>query len=94
VNNPAAGTQETSAAAQEQTASMDQLVNAAQELAKLSEELQAEVNKFKLDNDASATPGKMKICRKGTVQRDLALKSPAKLRDKSFGNNERAGLAA
>ncbi len=54
----AAGTQETSAAAEEQAASMDMLVNAAQELARLSSELQVEVSKFKLGeavtHDASA----------------------------------------
>ena len=44
----AAGTQETSAAAEEQAATMDQLVNASQEMAKLSNELQAEVAKFKI----------------------------------------------
>jgi methyl-accepting chemotaxis protein len=49
----AAGTQETSAAAQEQSASMDQLVNAAQEMAKLSAELQAEVEKFNIGEAVS-----------------------------------------
>ena len=44
----AAGTQETSAAAQQQRTSMDVLVNAAQELAKLSDELQDEVAKFNI----------------------------------------------
>ena len=48
----AAGTQETSASAEEQSATMDQLVNAAQEMAKLSNELQAEVAKFKIDTSA------------------------------------------
>ncbi|MDL5501907.1 MAG: hypothetical protein QSU88_01700, partial [Candidatus Methanoperedens sp.] len=38
----------TSAATQEQSASMDQLVNAAQELSRLSNELLAEVAKFNL----------------------------------------------
>ena len=47
----AAGTQETSAAAEEQAATMDQLVNASQELAKLSNELQAEVAKFKIGEE-------------------------------------------
>ncbi|VVB55456.1 Sensory rhodopsin II transducer [uncultured archaeon] len=47
----AAGTQETSAAAEEQAATMDQLVNAAQEMAKLSNDLQAEVAKFKIDDE-------------------------------------------
>ena len=44
----AAGTQETSAATEEQAVSMDVLVNAAQELAKLSNELQAEIAKFNI----------------------------------------------
>ncbi|PWB56802.1 MAG: hypothetical protein C3F06_00825 [Candidatus Methanoperedenaceae archaeon] len=49
----AAGTQETSAAAEEQAATMEQLVSAAQEMAKLSTELQAEVNKFNLGDSGS-----------------------------------------
>ena len=44
----AAGTEQTSAATQEQSASMDLLVNAAQDLARLSEELQMEVSQFRL----------------------------------------------
>ena len=53
----AAGTQETSAAAEEQAATMDQLVNAAQEMAKLSNELQAEVAKFKIDESVEQKHG-------------------------------------
>ena len=49
----AAGTQETSAAAEEQSATMDQLVNAAQEMAKLSNELQVEVARFKIDESGT-----------------------------------------
>jgi hypothetical protein len=49
----AAGTEETSSAAEEQAASMTQLVEAAQEMAKLSYELQVEVNKFDLGETAS-----------------------------------------
>ncbi len=51
----AAATQETSASAAEQSSSMGQLVNLAQELAKLSEELLAEVAKFNLSEEKSAT---------------------------------------
>ena len=78
----AAGSQETSAAAEEQSASMDLLVNAAQELARLSAELQNEVNKFNL---GEAVPTAFKETHK-----------PAKIKEhknlsKTQGTNERAG---
>jgi methyl-accepting chemotaxis protein len=59
----ASGTEEVSSAAEEQSASMDQLVATAQNLSELAYTLQAEVAKFKLDDDVQElrheTPAKM-----------------------------------
>ncbi len=44
----AAGTEEVSASVEEQTASMEQITNASETLAKLAEEMQANISKFKL----------------------------------------------
>lgn len=44
----AAGTEEVSASVEEQTASMDQITNASETLAKLAEEMQSSISKFKL----------------------------------------------
>ncbi|MFZ3384336.1 MAG: HAMP domain-containing methyl-accepting chemotaxis protein [Candidatus Methanoperedens sp.] len=49
----AAGTQETSAAAEEQAATMSQLVSAAQGMAQLSNDLQVEVARFKIDESVT-----------------------------------------
>ena len=56
----AASTQQASAAAQEQAVSMEHLVNAAQELAWLSDELQEEVAKFNLGEVSSAVQAEVK----------------------------------
>ncbi len=77
----ATATQEISAAAEEQSASMEQLVNAAQELARLSDELQAEISKFKLEDSGSsegkhAEIGKKSVDHEQIRRADVSRKQP------------------
>lgn len=78
----AAGTQETSAAAEEQSASMDQLVNAAVDLARLSNELQTEVGRFKIGETVSSSVSMKKNEKVNSGK--IAIKTVAKKKEELF----------